>query len=127
MLPSCKNCISLHLWASGEITLGLQQSISKTGKLRTCSKIIRPHLCFAKDWSDLTCSLDFLCFVSCIKARNEKPYGLSRELGSYTGTIMNIQFNKLEMISFIILTLFFKSIRLGKKERNSRNTFNETV
>ena len=50
----------------------LKYNFSKTGKLRTCSKIAQPHLSYTKkSIRQLLSRLDFLCFVSCVKTRIE--------------------------------------------------------
>ena len=52
----------LFMPASGGIEADMLEKFSKTGKLRTFSKIARPHLIFPNIRDNFTCSLDFLCF-----------------------------------------------------------------
>jgi hypothetical protein len=52
----------------------LQENHSKTGKLRACSKITRPHLGFKRDKSHFSVSLEFLLRFGSIQ--NEEPLRL---------------------------------------------------
>jgi hypothetical protein len=59
--------------ASWKTFHGLQPGLSKTGKLRTCSKITRLHLGLAKDEGSFPGSLDF--FASFFdQAKNEDNF-----------------------------------------------------
>jgi len=49
-----------------------KQSLSKTGKLRTCSKITRPHLVIVKMKMLFFGSLDFFASFFC-QEKNEEP------------------------------------------------------